>query len=80
MTVLCLSKKTEITEITGISEDCESRLTICPDDYIKGILIKDYFPGDGEVLTITIRSEETAVNLMIALQKAIDLGWFKNRA
>ena len=74
MAVLCLSKNTEITEITGISEDCESRLIICPDNYIKGILIKDYFPGDGTALSITIRTEETATNLMIALQKAIDLG------
>lgn len=79
MAVLDLSKNTEITQITGISENCESRLTIRPDDYIKGILIRDN-PYDGElVLTLAIRSEQTAVNLMIALQKAIDLGWFKDR-
>lgn len=81
MAILDLSEDTKITQITGISKDYWHKLTVCPYDYGKGIIIKEQlteFPGDDPV-SVNIRNEGTAVNLMIALQKAIDLGWFKDR-
>lgn len=81
MAVLCLSKNTEITQITGISEDSKSTLTVYPYVYGKGIVIKEELAEslDDDPVSVNIRSEGAALNLIIALQKAIDLGWFKNR-
>lgn len=81
MAVLDFSEDITITQTTGISKDYWHKLTVCPYDYGKGITIKEElteFPGEDPV-SVNIRSKETALNLIIALQKAIDLGWFKDR-
>lgn len=74
--------KEEITEIIFADytyEECPTKLARCIPEVCDGMV--GIVPGDsGEAYSIlTVRSEQHAKDLIAALQKSIELGWYARK-